>query len=206
MALMMGSWRGGCGRPGTRGRLPQKCRQGVVSLTENDALPGAGARSRPRPGSPSAERDIPGVIAPPPLLYIIGLAIGFGLDAVLPSASLPRAMAWSAGGALLAAGLFLAASFFAAFRRARTPVDVRKPTSAVVTTGPYRLSRNPGYLSLALIYAGIAILASSLWAFVSLIPTLLLVEYGVIRREERYLERRFGEEYRRYKAQTRRWV
>jgi protein-S-isoprenylcysteine O-methyltransferase Ste14 len=175
-------------------------------LTDNDVLPRARARSEPRAGSPSSERDIPGVIAPPPLLYIIGLAIGFGLDAALPSASLSRAVAWLAGGALLVAGLLLAASFFAAFRRARTPVDVRKPTSAVVTSGPYRLSRNPGYLSLALIYAGIAILTSSLWAFVSLIPTLLLVEYGVIRREERYLERKFGEEYRRYKARTRRWV
>lgn len=153
------------------------------------------------------QEDTAGVkVPPPPLLYIAGLGIGIGLDALLPSVSLSRGVAWSVGGLLLLAGLCLAAAFFSAFRRARTPVDLRKPTSAIVTTGPYRLSRNPGYLSLALIYAGIAILASTLWAFVSLVPTLLVVEYAVIRREERYLERKFGTEYTSYKARTRRWL
>ncbi len=175
-------------------------------MTADEALPGAATSSGPRAGTPGSEHETPGVAVPPPVLYIVGLGIGLGLDALLPSASLAPAVAWPMGGTLLVAGLSLAASFFAAFRRARTPVDLRKPTSAIVTTGPYRLSRNPGYLSLALIYAGIAILASALWAFVSLIATLVVVEYAVIRREERYLERRFGDEYLRYKAQVRRWL
>ena len=145
-------------------------------------------------------------VPPPPLLYIAGLGIGIGLDALLPSASLSRALAWLVGGLLLVAGLCLAAAFFSAFRRARTPVDLRKPTSALVTSGPYRLSRNPGYLSLALIYAGVAIAASTLWAFASLVPTLLVIEYAVIRPEERYLERKFGNDYTSYKARTRRWL
>jgi protein-S-isoprenylcysteine O-methyltransferase Ste14 len=154
----------------------------------------------------AAERDRPGVIAPPPLIYMVGLAIGFGSEALLPSASLPAALAWSLGGALLLAGLVLAVSFFNAFRRARTPVDVRKPTTAIVTTGPYRLSRNPAYLSLALIYVGITVLTGALWALAPLVPTLILVDRGVIAREERYLERKFGDEYLRYKARTRRWL
>ncbi len=163
------------------------------------------------PGRSSADtratkRDAPGVVAPPPLIYIAGLAIGFGLEFLLPSASLPDALRWPLGGVLVLAGQVLAASFFIAFRRGRTPVDVRKPTTTLVTTGPYRLTRNPGYLSLALIYAGIAILASALWAFVPLVPVLVLVDRGVIRREERYLEAKFGEEYLRYKALTRRWL
>lgn len=158
-------------------------------------------------GSPSAAPDVSGAIAPPPpLIYIVGLGAGFVLDPLLPSVTLSPVVAWAAGGGLLVAGLGLAASFFAAFRRARTPIDLRKPTSAIVTTGPYRFSRNPGYLSLTLIYAGITILTSTLWAFVTLIPTLVTIEYGVIRREERYLERKFGNEYLRYKARTRRWL
>jgi protein-S-isoprenylcysteine O-methyltransferase Ste14 len=146
------------------------------------------------------------VLVPPPVYFIAGLAIGFALEALLPSVSLPAGLAWPVGGVLLAGGLLLAAAFFAAFQRARTPVDTRKPTATIVTTGPYRLTRNPGYLSLALIYAGTAILTSALWAFVPLVPTLVLIDRAVIRREERYLERKFGEEYTRYKASTRRWI
>jgi protein-S-isoprenylcysteine O-methyltransferase Ste14 len=154
----------------------------------------------------SVERDVPGVVAPPPVVYIAGLAIGFGLEALLPSAGLPDALGRSVGGTLVLVGLALSASFFAAFRRARTPVDPRKPTTAVVTTGAYRLTRNPGYLALALIYAGITIVAEALWAFVPLVLVLLLIDRGVIAREERYLERKFGEEYLRYKARVRRWI
>lgn len=157
-------------------------------------------------GLGAGERDAPGVLVPPPVYFIAALAIGFALEAVLPSASLPAGLAWPVGGVLLAGGLLLAAAFFAAFRRASTPVDTRKATTTIVTTGPYRLSRNPGYLSLASIYGGIAILASVLWAFVPLVPTLVLVDRAVIRREERYLERKFGEEYTSYKASTRRWI
>lgn len=154
----------------------------------------------------SRSQDTAGVRVPPPLLYIASLAIGFGLEALLPSASLSGVVRWSVGGVLLVAGLALAAAFFAAFRRARTPVDLRKPTTTIVTTGPYRLSRNPGYLSLALIYAGIAVLTGALWTLAPLLPTLVVVDRGVIAREERYLERKFGEEYLRYMAQTRRWL
>jgi protein-S-isoprenylcysteine O-methyltransferase Ste14 len=173
-------------------------------VTSDGALsPGADTTSQDVAGG---KRDAPGVLAPPPILYIAGLAIGFALEALLPSASLPAALAWPVGGVLLAAGLLLAAAFFTAFRRARTPVDVRKPTVTIVTTGPYRFTRNPGYLSLALIYSGIAIVTSTLWAFVSLVPVMVLVDRTVIRREERYLKRKFGEEYTRYKASTGRWI
>jgi protein-S-isoprenylcysteine O-methyltransferase Ste14 len=172
-------------------------------------MPAEGVRtSHPHPagGADAGRRDVPGVIAPPPLVYIAGLAIGFALEALLPSASLPQVLTWSLGGTLLLAGLALAVSFVAAFRRARTPVDPGKPSTTIVTTGPYRLTRNPGYLSLALSYAGIAILAGALWAFIPLVPVLLIIDRGVIHREERYLEARFGEEYLRYKVRTRRWL
>lgn len=151
-------------------------------------------------------RDAPGVIAPPPLIYLAGLAIGFGLEALVPSAGLPDALRWPLGAVLVLVGLGLGLSFGAAFRRADTAVDPRRPTTAIVTTGPYRLTRNPAYLGMALTYSGIAILAGALWPFASLVPTLILVDRAVIAREERYLERKFGAEYARYKTEVRRWV
>ena len=161
------------------------------------------------PSTPSAtamKQDAPGVIAPPPLIYLAGLGIGFGLDALLPSASFPEWLAWSLGSVLLLGGLVLAAAFVRAFRRAGTHVNPGRSATTLVTTGPYRRSRNPGYLGMTLGYAGIAILSGALWALVPLVPTLFLIDRGVIRREERHLERRFGEQYIRYRARTRRWI
>lgn len=154
----------------------------------------------------SSGQDSPGVAALPPLVYAAGLLAGFGLDALLPAPSISGPAGLALGGVLVAAGMVLAAAFFRAFHSAGTPVDVRKPTAALVTSGPFRLSRNPGYVSLALIYAGIAIVGDAPWAFAMLVPTLLVVDRGVIQREERYLERKFGEPYLRYRAQTRRWL
>ena len=152
------------------------------------------------------ERDAPGVIAPPPLIFVGGLAIGLGLQALLGSASPPAAVEWSVGILLIVVGVALARSFFSALRHARTPVDPYKPTTTLVTTGPYRFSRNPGYLGMTLGYAGTTVLIGALWPFVILVPTLILIDRGVIHREERYLEGKFGEEYLRYKARTRRWL
>jgi protein-S-isoprenylcysteine O-methyltransferase Ste14 len=150
--------------------------------------------------------DSPNVVAPPPLIYLAGLALGFGLDAVLPSASLPDWVAWPLGGLMILAGGFLAASFVGAFRRAGTAVNPAQPATALVTSGPYRLSRNPGYLGMALVCAGIAILSGALWILATLVPTVIVIDRGVIRREERYLSRKFGDEYLRYMRRTRRWV
>jgi len=150
--------------------------------------------------------DSPGVVAPPPFIYLGALAVGFVLEALLPSASLPAWLTWPLGGVLLLAGLALMRSFLFAFRRAETTVDVRKPTTTIVTTGPYRFTRNPAYVGLTLIYSGIAILAGALWPFLTLAIALVVMDVGVIRREERYLERKFGDEYLRFKAARRRWL
>jgi protein-S-isoprenylcysteine O-methyltransferase Ste14 len=134
------------------------------------------------------------------------LVVGLGLDALLPSASVPGSVAWPVGAGLLVAGLALMWSFVAAFRRARTDINPGKPTTAIATDGPYRYSRNPGYLGMAFAYAGIAVLAGAPWAFVPLIPTLIIIDRGVVAREERYLEGKFGSQYVRYKARARRWL
>ena len=147
-----------------------------------------------------------GVVAPPPLIFTLGLAAGFGLEALLPGTHVPDALRWPLGALLVLAGAALNASFVARFRRAGTRIEPWEPTTAIVTDGPYRFTRNPGYLGMALISAGIALLADALWPLAALAVTIAVIDRGVIVREERYLERLFGAEYVAYKARVRRWL
>jgi protein-S-isoprenylcysteine O-methyltransferase Ste14 len=156
--------------------------------------------------SSTAERDISGVIAPPPLIFLAGLAVGFGLEALLPGSSVPDELAWLLGGALLLAGLALLFSFERAFQRKKTAANPWRPTTAIATDGPYRLTRNPAYVGMALVYLGIALLSQALWVLLPLPLVLAIIDRGVIAREERYLERKFGQEYLDYKGRVRRWV
>jgi protein-S-isoprenylcysteine O-methyltransferase Ste14 len=152
------------------------------------------------------ERDISGVVAPPPLIFLAGLAVGFALEALLPGSDVPDAVAWILGGALLLAGLALLFSFERAFTQKKTPANPWRPTTAIATDGPYRLTRNPAYLGMALMYIGIALCSHALWVLVPLPVVLAIVDRGVIAREERYLERKFGQEYLHYKRRVRRWI
>jgi protein-S-isoprenylcysteine O-methyltransferase Ste14 len=150
--------------------------------------------------------DTPGVIAPPPLIYLGALGIGFGLEAVIGGAWLPSTVARPVGAALIVAGAGLLGTFVRALGRGRTPVDPYKPSEAIVTDGPYRLTRNPGYLGMALTYAGIAIVSNAPWALAPLPVAIAVIDRGVIAREERYLERKFGARYTDYKRRVRRWI
>ena len=152
------------------------------------------------------ERDNAEVIAPPPLIYLGPLVLGLLLNRKFPTSFLPRGVACLLGWLLLGSGVLLAGWFIRTMQRAGTPVDPREPVSSLVTNGPFHYTRNPGYLSLAMIYAGVASLANTLWAILLLPATLFVIQRGVIEREERYLERKFGEEYLRYKARVRRWI
>ena len=151
--------------------------------------------------------DSAGVIAPPPLIFGGAVALGLVLQRVH---ALPlfrgNASARIAGGALVLAGLALSAAIMREFGRAGTPVTPWSETRRLVVTGPYRYSRNPDYVGQALVTAGLALLLGSAWMLIALVPALVLVRHGVIGREERYLERKFGEEYRRYRARVGRWV
>src|SRR5215218_8801600 len=90
--------------------------------------------------------------------------------------------------------------------RAGTPTNPYKPSSGIVTEGPFRYTRNPAYLSMTMVYAGVAFLARAPWALALLPVALGVIRRGVIEREERYLERKFGAEYVSYKARVRRWI
>jgi protein-S-isoprenylcysteine O-methyltransferase Ste14 len=152
------------------------------------------------------ESDTAGVIAPPPLIYLGALAVGFGLNAAVGTGSLPSTVAAPIGGASIVAGVGLMGSFVQAFGRARTPIDPYTPSQAIVTDGPYRLTRNPAYLGMALVSAGIALVANAPWALAPLPVAIAIVDRGVIAREERYLERKFGAPYVEYKRRVRRWI
>jgi protein-S-isoprenylcysteine O-methyltransferase Ste14 len=151
------------------------------------------------------QRDAAGVIAPPPVIFLAFLAIGFVLESALPDNNLPSWLQWF-GVLPIVFGSVLLVAFERELSRARTSANPYRPTTAIVTTGPFRMSRNPAYLGMAVIYVGLALVADAPWALATLIPALLVIQLGVIAREERYLESRFGDQYLSYKRQTRRWI
>ena len=152
------------------------------------------------------EKDNPGGWVPPPLTYLLTLLLGLVLDRRLHLPFLPHRVAGVLGWPLVGGGLALATWFIRKMRGADTTLDVNKPASSLVQDGPFRYSRNPGYLSLVMIYTGIAILRNALWAILLLPLVLVVTQRELIEREERYLERTFGEEYLAYKRRVRRWV
>ncbi len=150
--------------------------------------------------------DHTGVKVPPPLLYLAGLGLGFFLQTLLPLRAPPQPLGFVLALLCLALGVSLVAWAIGLFRRFRTSLVPIVPSKALVTRGPYRFTRNPMYVGLAAIYTGIALGSGLSWG-VLLLPAVLLLVYAlVIVREERYLERRFGEAYRQYKNEVRRWL
>ena len=155
---------------------------------------------------PSDERDDPGIKVPPPLIYLLPLVLGLVLDTRARVPFLPRGVARALGWPLVGGGAALNGWFLRTIREADVPIRTDRPVPRLTTEGPFRHSRNPSYLALAMIYAGIAALRNSLWAALLLPLVVYVIRREVIGREERYLERAFGEEYLAYKARVRRWV
>ena len=150
-----------------------------------------------------------GVIARPPLLFLTALLLGFVSDRLLLlPLPVPRIdmVHWIIAGSLILIGLALAAAGIRDFSRAKTPVPTNEPTRALVTTGIHGWTRNPIYLGMFLVYGGIGIAVSSPSILILTLPLAIAIRYGVVAREEAYLDRRFGEAYRDYKARVRRWV
>src|SRR5919199_2043301 len=161
---------------------------------------------------PDDEPDAMGLgVPPPPVIFLGPLILGLLLNRKLPAPFLPRGLSRILGLPLLSGGRLLGGWFYRTMRRAGTPIIGEpffpgRPTSRLVTDGPFRYSRNPGYLGGAMMYAGIASLTNALWVILLLPVMLLVMQRTVIEREERYLERKFGEEYLHYKARVRRWI
>jgi len=150
-----------------------------------------------------------GVIARPPVLFLTALLLGLASDHLLP---LPFAVLsvdpvrWTIAGPLIVIGLALAAAGIRNFSRAGTPVPTNQPAGALVTTGIHGWIRNPIYLGMFLVYGGIGVAARSPWILILTLPLAITIRYGVVAREEAYLERRFADAYRDYKVRVRRWL
>jgi len=156
--------------------------------------------------SEDKKKDRPGVIAPPPVIYAVVFGLGALLQRLAPL-GLPDALPWNIIGAVLVAlAILIATSGIITMKRAKTHIDVYKPATAIVSSGPFRFSRNPLYLSLTMLYLGIALAKLMLWPALVLPIALIIMHTGVVSREERYLTEKFGDEYLQYKAKVRRWL
>ena len=153
-----------------------------------------------------------GVVARPPLLFLGALLLGFVSDHLLPlTFPVPRIglVHWISAimaGCLILIGIAVFAAGIRNFSRAGTPVPTNQPTRALVTTGVHGWTRNPIYLGMFMAYVGIGVAVRSPWILILALPLAILIRYGVVAREEAYLERRFGDAYLDYKHRVRRWL
>jgi protein-S-isoprenylcysteine O-methyltransferase Ste14 len=146
---------------------------------------------------------------PPPLAFIVGMALGFALQLFLPArvVTSPRGernLVLLASGLLSVSASLVIASVIS-FRRARTTHSFSVASTSLIVRGPFRISRNPLYLAGLLFHAGVSLLANALWPLMLLVPAIALVN-TLIKREETYLTKRFGREYDAYRDRVRRWI
>lgn len=147
------------------------------------------------------------VLAPPPALFLGASLIGAALDKLLDVEPVgPKRVRRRLGAALVIAGFALEGWTAWSHKRRGTAVMPSKPTTALVTSGPYAVTRNPMYLGMVATFAGGQIFRGAIGPWLLLPGLLALVNETVISREERYLESRFGGDYRRYRARVPRWL
>ena len=150
--------------------------------------------------------DHPQVVAIPPVIYAGAFGVGLILEGIVRTDVPGSVLRFGLGGLLLVLGFGLMGAALRAFRGAGTHVEVYLPATALVTTGPYRVTRNPIYIGMTLAYLGAGLLSDSLWVVVLVLPVLGVMHFGVVLREEAYLTAKFGDDYRRYTRSVRRWV
>ena len=154
----------------------------------------------------STSTDKPGVTAPPPLLYGGAFVLVLVLRWFWPMPIFGHAVALWPGLALIVLAVGIAAWGIRTMQAAGTNVNPALPTTAIVASGPFRFSRNPLYLALTLLYLGLTLAFNTWWGIVVLVPVLIIMHRGVVLREERYLEQKFGETYRQYRSKVRRYL
>jgi len=157
--------------------------------------------------APRAEEDFPRTLTGfPPLLYIAAAGVAVGANALLPLRLLPPSLFFRIGVGFFAVSAILVVPSFWQFIKNRTTVRANRPANRLITAGPYKISRNPLYLVMALIVAGIACATDNVWMLAVLPPLVWIVQTRIIYPEEAYLERRFGDEYLEYRDSVRRWI
>jgi protein-S-isoprenylcysteine O-methyltransferase Ste14 len=160
----------------------------------------------PKSEAAAPRSDTPGIRIPPPVYYVVAFLVGIALELIFPTS-------WPSSGVRVAAALLAAAAWLALdgaamvfFRRAGTSMVPMNPSTALVTSGPYRVTRNPMYVGMAFLYVSAAFAFGVIWALAFLPAVIVAVDRFVIAREEPYLERKFGQAYRDYKGRVRRWL
>jgi protein-S-isoprenylcysteine O-methyltransferase Ste14 len=155
----------------------------------------------------SDQADTANVIIRPPIAWALAVVAGLALQWAVPLPFMPAsAPAGWVGGIVFVLALALVAWAIAIITRAGSNVPTNMPTTTIVETGPYRFTRNPIYLGMFVGLAGLAIAFDSLWLLGTLLVFAFAIRYGVVAREEAYLERKFGDAYRHYRARVRRWL
>jgi protein-S-isoprenylcysteine O-methyltransferase Ste14 len=152
------------------------------------------------------EEDRPGVPIAPPLLFVLPILASLALEWFVPTSFVHGRFRWIFGALMVVAGVALTVGGFITQKRAGTDPIPFNPSTRIVAHGPYRFTRNPMYVGFALCTLALAILVDSAWMLLAVPIGLVLIDRIVIAREERYLERKFGEEYLNYKRRVRRWI
>ena len=151
--------------------------------------------------------DTAQVIVRPPIAWGLAVIAGLALNWLVPLPFLPADLPTGWLGAMVfGLALALVAWAIVTITRAGSNVPTNLPTTTIVENGPYRFTRNPIYLAMFLGLIGLAIAFDNLWLLMMLVPFALVIRYGVVTREEAYLERKFGDVYRGYRSRVRRWL
>lgn len=155
---------------------------------------------------PQPAHDSAGVGFPPPVMFLLGIFVGVILQFIWSLPFIPWQIGMIAGLVAIVLGAILIASAAFMFRSAGTAMPPWETASAVVMRGPYRFTRNPMYLGMALIHAGVGLGLTSVWILLMLVPVLWWINTRVIAREERYMAEKFGQSYQDYCQTVRRWL
>ena len=151
--------------------------------------------------------DTAAVIIRPPLALLLAIMAGLALNRLVPLPFLPPDLpALWLGAAAFAVGLALAIWAITTMTRAGSNVPTNLPTTTIVERGPYRFTRNPIYLGMFLALIGLTVALDNFWLLAMLVLFAIVIRYGVVAREEAYLERKFGDVYRSYRSRVRRWL
>ena len=158
------------------------------------------------PSELSPEEDRPGVPIAPPLLFVLPILASLAFEWLAPTSFVHGASRWIIGVLIFVTGIALGGGGFITQKRAGTDPIPFNPTTRVVGHGVYRFTRNPMYVGFALCTLALAILVDSTWMLLAVPIGLVLTDRLIVTCEERYLARKFGEEYLTYKRRVRRWI
>jgi protein-S-isoprenylcysteine O-methyltransferase Ste14 len=154
------------------------------------------------------KKEHPGIYIPPPLLYVAIFFLAVLIQKFVPlnEAFFYTLTSKIIGFSIILIGLFFNFPALRQFFETKNSLVTIKPANSLQTTGIYSVSRNPMYISLLLFYIGLSFIVGNWWNFILLPVLLLIVQEYVIKREEKYLDGRFGQQYSDYKTKVRRWI